>query len=134
MGPLPYELQFLLALLLTLFIEISVALLLRLLVTRSGATRAPFLFLKPLALVSPGRLIFAGLAASCLTLPYLWFVLPAFLVNRSLFLLLGELGVTGVEALFYRQMLPLKFSGALLLSILCNAASFLLGLLLQHAF
>lgn len=110
------EQTFLLALLLTLVIEI------------------PVLFVST-KLLAPSRYdemrkadIFAvGVVCSTLTLPYLWFVLPPFL-NAAHFLLEGEAVVTVVEALIISHFLRVGVARALFFSLLCNSMSYCAGL------
>lgn len=109
-----YERRFLLALLLTWLIEIPILFLL-----------ARFVF--KVRQVSAWRILGAGLLASGLTLPYLWFLLPSILTTAT-GIYLGEVLVFLVEALLYRWLLGLSYPKALLLSFTANAASFLLGL------
>jgi hypothetical protein len=120
MPPAPasqsYERRFLLALLLTWLIELPVLFLL-----------ARFVF--KVRQVSTGRILLAGMLASALTLPYLWFLLPSILTT-AMGIYLGEVLVFLVEALLYRWLLGLSYPKALLLSFTANAISFLLGLFL----
>jgi hypothetical protein len=106
--------SFLLALLLTLVVELTeLWLLLR------------FVFRKPE--VDTGRLLFVGTLASALTLPYLWFVFPALLEGGGL-VYGGELLVAAIEAVVLYRLLPVGFGKAIVLSALANAASFAAGL------
>lgn len=113
---LSYERRFLLALLLTWLIELPVLFLL-----------ARYVF--KVHRVSAWRILGAGLLASGLTLPYLWFLLPSILTTAN-GIYLGEVLVFLVEALLYRWLLGLSYTKALLLSFTANAISFLLGLFL----
>jgi hypothetical protein len=89
-----------------------------------------------LRLLEPRRplkeVLFAGFLASTLTLPYLWFVLPQFISDYALFLIVGELSVALVEAVLYFFVLRVSAKKALFLSFTCNLISFLLGLLMQN--
>ena len=71
----------------------------------------------------------AGSLPSALTLPYLWFVVPAFLGGWN-GILAGELIVAAAEAPLLAAILRIDAKRALVLSIACNAASFLAGGLL----
>jgi hypothetical protein len=83
----------------------------------------------PKAAISNALLLFAGIYCSATTLPYLWFVLPSFLSPYAVFLLVGETLVFLVEAVFYYFVLKIGMPRSLLVSLVCNAASFLGGLL-----
>lgn len=114
-----YTLEFLKALALTIAIEVPLLFV-----------GARFLLkLKPKAL-SNATLFGAGILASFATLPYLWFVLPDFIPNYTLFLLIGEVSVALFETLIYWLILRVSLPKALLLSLFCNLASFGLGKIL----
>ncbi|MFO1519079.1 MAG: hypothetical protein U1F57_05385 [bacterium] len=81
---------------------------------------------------APGTIFFAGVFATFSTLPYLWFVLPQYLHSSS-YLWWGEGGVILVEAFIYRRMLGLEGKRALLISAICNLASFFVGGRLMEA-
>jgi hypothetical protein len=76
------------------------------------------------------RLLGIVALASCLTLPYVWFVFPEFIPDRWLFGLFGELFALLVETLWYFLALRISFRKAFLLSFITNLGSFLIGLLL----
>ncbi|MFH0852393.1 MAG: hypothetical protein V1845_02225 [bacterium] len=111
-----YETEFLISLLLTLAIEIPVAVLAVKYVFKAEATGVT-------------KIIFAGFIASFSTLPYLWFVLPALITERTMFYIVGEASVILAEAIIYRQLLNLKTHRALTISFFANLASFLAGFL-----
>lgn len=112
-----YELLFLKALLLTLVIEIAVAIFwLKVIFSHQN--------------ISLVKIISTGILASALTLPYFWFILPAFITNRVFYIISGELLIIIIEALLYRQLLQLKNTQALIVSLLANLASIFLGLIL----
>lgn len=106
--------RFLLALLLTWLIELPVLFLLARVILRLPG-------------VSNARLLAAGLVVSLLTLPVLWFVWPL-LFPAGYSIWLGEGLVWLVEALLYRWLLRIRLSEALLISLLLNGLSFLVGL------
>lgn len=116
-----YEFTFLKALTLTTVIELPVLIALTRFVFRISNDRLPW-----------SRLIGAGLFCSFATLPYLWFVLPAWIHTRMQLMIIGELSVAAVETVFYQQLLPVPIGKALLLSVGCNLASFVVGLLVLH--
>jgi len=72
------------------------------------------------------RLALAGVVPSALTMPYLWFILPRF-VNGAAYVPLGECLVVLAEAPVLAAVLGWRPGRALLASLLCNLASFLLG-------
>lgn len=109
-----YEQKFLFSLLLTVLIEIPVVVI----------------FLKKVykhAELKNSQIIFVGAIASALTLPYLWFVLPLWLVNRNAYIFGGEFLVIFVEAVIYYKLLNLKLSEAIIVSLVANLMSVLLG-------
>jgi len=75
------------------------------------------------------RIITAGLVCTALTLPYLWFILPPF-VDAACYLPVGECLVVLVEAAILSWSLELDWKVAGACSLVMNAASFFLGLLL----
>lgn len=75
------------------------------------------------------EVLLAGALPSALTLPYLWFVLPAF-VGGSHYLPVGETLVVIVETPLLALLLRANLRTATLLSLACNAVSFGLGGLL----
>lgn len=108
-----YENAFWVSLFLTVAIETSVLFL---------AFR--FLFRRPVPFI---RKLFAGVVPSLATLPYLWFLLPVYVRDRSLYVWSGEIGVVLVETVLLMGLLPVKWREALLLSAAANAASYGLG-------
>jgi hypothetical protein len=112
-----YEQKFLLALLLTLVVEISLAdVIIRFLFKRREITIL--------------KIVFAGFVASVLTLPYLWFILPFYVSNMVLYVFCDELLVILVEAIIYNQFLKLKLPQSFVVSLIANVASVLLGIIL----
>jgi spore maturation protein SpmA len=74
------------------------------------------------------QLVSAGIFASSLTLPYVWFVFPyLFLGKYSLSLGLSELFAWLVEALFYKMFLKISFKNAIIASFIANLLSYSLG-------
>ena len=120
MRGLPYESRFLLALLISVTIETLVLFVMVRIVFKEDKTKFP-----------AALLLFAGILATCATLPYLWFIFPLFLRTKILFVGGGELAVTLVESVIYVFVLRIRFARAVIISIACNASSFLLGLLLS---
>ena len=114
---LNYEISFLLALVLTVSVETSLLYWL----LRRFYTSQKF---------SQGLIIFAGVFASFATLPYVWFIFPAFIHVRWLHTIVSEVSVTLIEAVFYSCVFRIGYRRALYLSLACNAASFVFGLAL----
>jgi hypothetical protein len=82
--------------------------------------------------VGTGLIVAAGIIASAMTIPYVWFVFPYFIHTRMIYIITAEsfavLAEIPVLALILRVSLP----KAALLSFLCNMASFGVGLLIQY--
>jgi hypothetical protein len=76
-------------------------------------------------------LLFTGIFSSCATLPYVWFVLPIFIEAHYLYVLSSEGIAVVLEGIIYCSVLRLPLKRALVVSLICNAASFLIGLLLR---
>ena len=74
-------------------------------------------------------LLFCGIFLSLATLPYAWFVFPMF-ASGTAYIALAELFAFAAEAVGYKIILHATWKRAAALSFICNAASFLLGLLL----
>ena len=72
-------------------------------------------------------LLFCGIALSCATLPYVWFIFPMF-TNGAVYVASAELFAFAAEAVGYKFLLRVGWRRAAELSFICNAASFLLGL------
>lgn len=112
-----YEVEFLYALLLTLIIEVPLILVIIKYLYKKLEIRIP-------------QIIFISALASILTLPYLWFIFPAFIFNRGYYIFWGELFAVLVEAIIYKQLFKIKLREALIISLLANAGSFFLGKLI----
>lgn len=112
-----YEQKFLLALFFTLISEVPVLFFL------------VKYFLKYKDLKIP-TIIFVGILVSSLTLPYLWFIFPAFVVDRITYLIVGESLVVLVEAIIYFKLLKLKLLDSFIVSMIANIASIILGYLI----
>ena len=114
-----YEIKFLLALFLTILIEIIILSMLIRKILRMDTKK-----------ISNSRLIFTGMICSFATLPYLWFVLPSFLESKILFILFGELFVIIIEAILLFFILRVGVTKSFLISLCCNLISFLIGLII----
>jgi hypothetical protein len=76
-------------------------------------------------------LLFTGILASMTTLPYAWFILPAFISSKIYYIAFAELSVTFVESFIIMGIIRISYTKALIASVICNAASFLVGLCLH---
>lgn len=113
-----YEIRFLQSLIFTTLIETVFLLLLsRLWLLRHRTSRADTLLL-----------VAVGLIGSALTLPYVWFVFPAFLKSRVLYVPIVELFALSVESIIIWILVKCPFVKAVVLAVLCNAVSFSSGL------
>ncbi|MBC8383332.1 MAG: hypothetical protein H8E22_05975 [Candidatus Cloacimonetes bacterium] len=112
-----YETKFLFALLDTVIIETIVIIFL-----------VKKIYKKDMEHVTWERLIFAGVFCSFTTIPYLWFVAPFFLHSKALLYSVGEVSVCLIESVMIFFILRIKFTRALIISLSCNLASFLLGM------
>lgn len=112
-----YEQTFLLSLLLTLATEIPVAVFL----VRNFYKNTH---------IPVSKIVFAGIVASALTLPYFWFVLPAYIPSRGLYMIMGESAIVLVEAFIYKQLLEIPFPKSFVVSLAANLVSIAAGALL----
>jgi hypothetical protein len=112
-----YENQFLFSLLLTLAVEIPVAVVFVVFVFKSKEIKL-------------ANIVGLSFLASVLTLPYFWFVLPAYFSSRGAYIFSGELLVVLAETVIYFKLLKLKLHQSFLLSLAANLASILLGIVL----
>lgn len=80
------------------------------------------------------EILFTGIFASFATLPYLWFVLPTFLKNQTLYVISGEAGVVLAETIIYYFILKTKLLNSFILSFICNMCSFGFGLIFRMFF
>lgn len=114
-----YELHFLGSLALTVVIETS---LLFLIVRR--------FYKLPEAQLSRVVLLAGGMLASTATLPYVWFVFPAFIQNRALYIVVVESFAIAAETAIFVMLFRMDWKKVLLLSACCNAGSFITGKML----
>jgi len=71
-------------------------------------------------------IVFTGILANALSLPYLWFVLPSFL-GATYYLPLGELMVIVLEGVILNQLVRTRPGISLVLSAVMNIVSFFVG-------
>lgn len=114
------ERSFLLALLLTILIEFLTIFFLRY-----------FYFFRELKKISLRKLFFISAFASLLTLPYLWFVLPAFIFSRHYYQLISESFAILLEGVIYKNFLNVDYKKGMIISFVCNLVSFVMGIFIQ---
>ncbi len=112
-----YELNFLQALAFTVAIETIV--LIVLIKTAFNKEKQPLY-----------QLILAGIVASTATLPYVWFILPAFIHARILYIICAETWALIAETFIINGILRIKLLQSLAISFICNLISFSIGLLI----
>ena len=113
-----YEYKFLISLAFTLFVEIIFLFIL-----------IKFFFVKDTKRISNFLLLFTGFLCSFATLPYLWFIMPFLIRTRIPYILFGEFFVILIESFIIFFLLRINYKKALIISLICNLASFLLGLI-----
>lgn len=75
-----------------------------------------------------------GILPSTLTLPYLWFVVPFFITDKTLMIIIGETMVVIVEAVLLRLLSLFNPKISLAMSLIANFNSFAIGRLLVSVF
>ncbi|HAH24610.1 MAG TPA: hypothetical protein DCL77_12810 [Prolixibacteraceae bacterium] len=113
-----YEINFLKALLLTITIETTVLFLLF------------KVFYKTLNR-SNWILLLTGILTTFATLPYLWFILPLFIHAKLGYVVVSELSAIVAESVIILGLLRTGYSKALLISLICNGSSYLIGLFIS---
>lgn len=113
-----YELNFLKALILTVTVETAVLFVLFHTIIKTD---------KP----ANGLLLLTGVAPTLATLPYLWFIFPLFIQTKPLYNIICEGSAVLVESIIILGLLKVKYPKALLISFICNMASYLIGLLIR---
>jgi len=79
--------------------------------------------------ISNWRLILIWILASTITLPLLRFVLPIFVTDEIIYMVVWELAVTLIEIFIIKYWLKISRGKAILASVICNLCSFLFWLL-----
>lgn len=113
-----YEILFLKSLILTISIESIVLILF-------------FRFIIRTENLSIYRLLSAGIIASFATLPYLWFIVPNFVYQKTGYVLLGESFAVLMETFIIGVILRIKIWKSFLSSLTCNLVSFSIGLIIN---
>ena len=116
-----YELDFLRSLVLTIVIETAVLLFL---------TRTVYKLHK----IKLWVIIIAGTTASFATLPYMWFILPMFIKSGAAYKIVSEFSAVVLESFILLGFLRTKYLQALMMSLICNLTSFLVGVLVGVLF
>lgn len=83
------------------------------------------------SLVSVKRIILTGLVASGTTLPFVWYVIPLFIQNRTNLIIIAELFAFIVEIPIIKRFLRISWRKAMIVSLLANSTSFLFGYLFR---
>jgi hypothetical protein len=78
-----------------------------------------------------GTIILAGVMASFATLPYLWFIFPAFIHFKILLKISSEIFAWLAESIILYGILRITYGKAVLFSLLCNGISFFIGLIIR---
>ena len=115
---MPYETRFLVALLSTVLIEVPVLFILVKYAFKLNGIKA-------------GKILFVGVVASVLTLPYVWFVIPPY-IHSKYYIHVAELFAFIAETIVYNRLLGTLIVVSLVLSFVTNAMSFLAGWLLFY--
>jgi hypothetical protein len=92
-----------------------------------------FFFLRRSRVQFPGmlaRVCVAGVVASSVTLPFVWFVFPLIIEHRSAFLVAAELFAFLAEIPMIRSIVKTTLPEAAVASLAANGASFMAGLLI----
>lgn len=113
-----YEFNFLKALLITITVESLVLFL---------------LFHSIYNKEKPGNwlLLLTGIIPTMATLPYLWFIIPLFVHSKLWYNLVCESLAVVLESFIILGLLKVKYPKALMISFICNMASYLIGLLIK---
>ena len=84
-----------------------------------------FLFKRSVQTAPVLSVVLAGVIATSLTLPYVWFIIPFFIRGRIPYLVVSEAFAVLVEGFIYCFILKIRLRVGLLVSLLANAASFI---------
>lgn len=115
---LPHELEFLIALCLTISIELAVIVLLIKVFYKKGQFNIR-------------EIAWSGVLPSMATLPYVWFVFPYFIANRHIYVISVEVFAVIVESLIIAFILRIGLKQGFLLSFAANMISATLGFFLE---
>ena len=76
--------------------------------------------------ITTKKIILTWVLCSWITLPMLWYVFPLFMWDEEFYVIWWEILVLIIEAIIMKYMLKLSRLKALLISFVCNLASFIL--------
>ena len=115
-----YEIKYLQSLLFTVLVE-----------TVFLFVSVRFVFKIKRSSVNNKMIVLGWIICSSVTLPYVWFIMPVFIKNYQLFIIIAEVFAVIAESIiiFFLLRVPLKKS--FLISLICNVASFVLGELIK---
>jgi len=74
------------------------------------------------------EILYWGIFVNLFSFPYLWFVFPLFISSRN-YILIGEILVLLIETAILLKTLKINFKDAIVLSVVANVASYLVGLI-----
>ncbi|HET6559789.1 MAG TPA: hypothetical protein VFG54_20855 [Prolixibacteraceae bacterium] len=76
-------------------------------------------------------LLLTGVIATMATLPYLWFIFPMFIHSKLWYNVVCESFAVVVESVIILGLLRIRYPKALLISLICNMASYGIGWLIR---
>ena len=124
------ELDFLIALVLTILIETWVLFIIKILNWLTYSALENWITIKyP---VKNAKVLLSWRLASAITLPLLRYIFPLFLWDGIIYVVGGELLVFLIETVILKYMMNISRKKALVVSFICNLASFLIGILLEY--
>ncbi len=124
------ELDFLIALVLTILIETWVLFIIKILNWLTYSASENWINIKyP---VKNAKVLLTWILASTITLPLLRYIFPLFLWNGMMYVIGGELLVFLIEAVILKYMMNISRKKALVASFICNLVSFIIGILLEY--
>ena len=124
------ELDFLIALVLTILIETWVLFIIKILNWLTYSALENWITVKyP---VKNAKVLLSWILASAITLPLLRYIFPLFLWDGIIYVVGGELLVFLIETVILKYMMNISRKKALVVSFICNLASFLIGILLEY--
>jgi hypothetical protein len=115
-----YEISFLISLVLTVVIETLVLWIL--LKTAEKKKKIPAYLL-----------LITGFFASFATLPYLWFIIPVFIHERVLYIIISEFLAILFESFILFGFLKINYPKCAFFSAVCNIVSFSAGWFISYA-
>jgi hypothetical protein len=96
------------------------------------AVEIPVLFLSAKYLlrikILTKEILYWGVFVNLFSLPYLWFVFSLFISSQN-YILIGEILVGLIESVILMKALKINLKNAIILSVIANVASYLIGLI-----